>query len=156
MPLCSWWSAKRPVMYFFMSKFKLINVIILEWQARTPLSSLPQITSHHQPGLYLLVIAVSFLICRAARFSAEVFTVTSCQKIFNLTLKSFRFTLDHLKFCQYSFTPNSRAHATSCYRRRPWGALYYGERHLSVFQAFIHASSWTLNSHFSQKLRLQT
>lgn len=146
-----------PVMYFFVSKFKLINVIILEWWGKNTvvqyttdylsLSTRSLLTGH---SCFFPYTQSCQILCRS------IYSNIMCQKIFNLTLKPFRFTLDHLKFCQYSFTPNLWAHATSCYRRRPWGALYYGERHLSVFQAFVHASSWTLNSHFSQKLRFQT
>lgn len=101
MPLCLWWSAKRPVMYFFVSKFKLINVIILEWWGK---NTTVQYTSY-----YLSSSTMSLLTCHSCFFPymqsyqilcRSIYCNIMCQKIFNLTLKPFRFTLDHLKFCQ--------------------------------------------------------
>lgn len=98
---CPWWSGKRLVAYFFVSKHKLImNLITLEWRSK---NANTQNTSN-----YLSSSTVSLLICHSCFFPymkscqilwKSIYSNIIWQKIFNLTLKPFKFTSDHFKFC---------------------------------------------------------
>lgn len=83
----------------FISKFKFINVIAIEWKNKN--------VSVSYTLNYLLWSTISLLTCHSCFFRymqscpilwSSIYSNIICQKIFNFILKSFKFTLNCFKF----------------------------------------------------------